>query len=49
MPIFPNDQFATFIMAATVGSFAVEFVYLMLAVAMIWVLRTDAAANRGST
>ena len=37
-PIFPNDQFATFIMAATVGSFAVEFVYLMLAVAMIWVL-----------
>ena len=34
MPIFPNDQFATFIMAATVGSFAVELVYLMLAVAM---------------
>ena len=38
MPIFPIDQFATFIMAATVGSFAVELVYLMLAVAMIWLL-----------
>jgi amino acid transporter len=36
--IFPNDQFATFIMAATVGSFAVELVYLMLAVAMGWIL-----------
>jgi len=34
VPVFPNDQFATFIMAATVGSFAVELVYLMLAVAM---------------
>ena len=38
VPIFPNDQFATFIMAATVGSFAVELVYLMLAVAMGWIL-----------
>ena len=38
VPLFPNDEFATFIMAATVGSFAVEFVYLMLAVGMIWVL-----------
>ncbi len=32
VPLFPNDQFATFIMAATVGSFAVELVYLILAV-----------------
>jgi amino acid transporter len=38
VPVFPNDQFATFIMAATVGSFAVELVYLMLAVAMTWML-----------
>jgi amino acid transporter len=36
--IFPNDQFATFILAATVGSFAVELVYLMLAIAMCWLL-----------
>lgn len=32
VPLFPNDQFATFIMSATVGSFAVELVYLILAV-----------------
>jgi amino acid transporter len=32
-PFFPNDQFATFIMSATVGSFVVELVYLILAVA----------------
>ncbi|HEY7965504.1 MAG TPA: APC family permease [Solirubrobacteraceae bacterium] len=38
VPSFPSDEFATFIMAATVGSFAVEFVYLMLALAMIWLL-----------
>jgi amino acid transporter len=38
IPIFPNDQFATFILAATVGSFAVELVYLMLAIAMTWML-----------
>ena len=38
VPVFPNDQFATFIMAATVGSFAVELVYLMLAVAMTRIL-----------
>jgi amino acid transporter len=33
IPLFPNDQFATFILSATVGSFAVELVYLILAVA----------------
>jgi amino acid transporter len=32
VPLFPNDQFATFIMTATVGSFAIELVYLALAV-----------------
>jgi amino acid transporter len=36
VPVFPDDQFATFILAATVGSFAVELVYLMLAGAMTW-------------
>ncbi len=33
VPFFPNDQFATFILAATIGSFAIELVYLVLAVA----------------
>ena len=33
VPFFPNDQFATFILSATIGSFAVELVYLILAVA----------------
>jgi amino acid transporter len=37
-PTFPNDEFATFIMAATVGSFAVELVYLLLAAGMLWLL-----------
>ena len=32
-PFFPNDQFAYFILSATVGSFAIELVYLVLAVA----------------
>jgi hypothetical protein len=32
VPFFPNDQFAVFILAATIGSFAVELVYLILAV-----------------
>jgi len=32
VPIFPSDGFATFILAATIGSFAVELVYLILAV-----------------
>ncbi len=31
VPFFPNDQFATFILAATIGSFAIELVYLVLA------------------
>ena len=33
VPFFPNDQFATFILSATIGSFAIELVYLVLAVA----------------
>jgi amino acid transporter len=33
--IFGTDEFATFITAATVGSFMVEFVYIMLAVVAI--------------
>lgn len=32
VPFFPSNQFATLIFAATVGSFAVELVYLILAV-----------------
>ena len=32
VPRFPNDEFATFILSATIGSFAVELVYLVLAV-----------------
>ena len=35
IPIFPNDQFATFILAATIGSFMVEVVYVLLAVVAI--------------
>jgi amino acid transporter len=31
-PFFPNDQFALFILTATIGSFAIELVYLILAV-----------------
>jgi len=31
-PFFPNDQFAFFILSATIGSFAIELVYLVLAV-----------------
>lgn len=37
--IFPNDEFATFIMSATVGSFAIELVYLILAVAAFRLVR----------
>jgi amino acid transporter len=33
VPLFPNDEFATFILSATIGSFAIELVYLALAVA----------------
>lgn len=32
VPLFPNDEFATFILSATIGSFVVELVYLILAV-----------------
>jgi amino acid transporter len=38
VPTFPNDEFATLIMAATVGSFAVELVYLMLGVVALRLL-----------
>jgi len=38
VPVFPSNQFATFIMAATVGSFAVELVYMLLAAAMVRLL-----------
>lgn len=44
VPLFPNDQFATFIMSATVGSFAVELVYLILAVVAFRLV--PAAGNR---
>jgi amino acid transporter len=33
VPFFQNDQFATFILTATIGSFAIELVYLVLAIA----------------
>jgi amino acid transporter len=39
VPLFPNDEFATFILSATIGSFAVELVYLILAVAALELLR----------
>jgi amino acid transporter len=39
IPLFPNDQFATFIMTATVGSFVIEFVYLVLAVVAFALVR----------
>ena len=32
VPAFPNNQFAVFILSATIGSFAIELVYLALAV-----------------
>jgi len=32
VPIFPSDAFATFILTATIGSLAIELVYLVLAV-----------------
>jgi amino acid transporter len=38
VPFFPNDQFATFILSATIGSFAIELVYLALAVAALGLL-----------
>lgn len=41
---FPNDAFATFILAATVGSFAIELVYLILALVAFRLVR--AAGNK---
>ena len=41
IPIFPNDQFATFILSATIGSFAIELVYLVLAVAALRIVRSS--------
>ncbi len=40
-PFFPNDAFATFILAATVGSFAIELVYLVLAVVAFRLVRSS--------
>ena len=39
VPFFANDQFATFILSATIGSFAIELVYLVLAVAAFGLVR----------
>ena len=44
VPLFPNDEFATFILSATIGSFAVELVYLILAVCAFRLV--PAAGNR---
>ena len=47
MPFFPNDQFATFILSATIGSFAIELVYLILAVVAFRLVRSGTSG--GST
>ena len=39
VPIFPSDAFATFILSATIGSLAVELVYLILAVVAFALVR----------
>ena len=41
VPFFPNDQFATFILSATIGSFAIELVYLVLAVGAFRLVRSS--------
>ena len=41
VPLFPNDEFAVFILSATIGSFAVELVYLVLAVVAFRLVRTS--------
>jgi amino acid transporter len=41
VPFFPNDQFATFILSATIGSFAIELVYLVLAVVAFRLVRSS--------
>ena len=38
---FPNDQFATFILSATIGSFAIELVYLVLALVAFGLVRSS--------
>ncbi len=45
VPLFPNNEFATFIMSATVGSFAIELVYLVLAVVAFRLLLQDGNAK----
>jgi len=44
VPLFPNDEFATFIVSATAGSFVIELVYLILAVVAVRLLVRDNAA-----
>ena len=39
VPIFPSDEFATFILSATIGSLAVELVYVVLAVVAFGLVR----------
>ncbi len=41
VPFFPNDEFATFILSATIGSFAIELVYLVLAIAAFGLVRSS--------
>ena len=41
VPFFPNDQFATFILSATIGSFAIELVYIVLAVVAFGLVRSS--------
>ncbi len=43
VPIFPTDAFATFILAATVGSFTVQIVFLLLAVFAIGLALKEAS------
>ena len=42
-PLFPNDEFATFIVSATAGSFVIELVYLILSVVAVRLLVRDNA------
>jgi amino acid transporter len=41
VPIFGSKEFSTFIVSATAGSFAIEFVYLMLAIVAFRLLMQD--------
>ena len=41
VPFFPSDAFATFILSATIGSFAIELVYLVLAIAALGLVRSS--------